>query len=755
MSARIITLDGALHVISITRDIETIKQTEKTLQKQLGELKILHTIAVAASSSNSLDELIQRTTDTIYHSLQPDNCGFELVTESGDMYQAHPSYRGASIKEIRSPIALAKGVTGKVITTGEPIRLGDVSQNSSYIEVTKGIRSELCVPIKIQDRVIGAFNIEAKQADAYTESDERLLNTVAGTVASAIEQLRLFETSQHRLKELTILNAVSRACTEATNVDSLIEEVTQIIGGSLYPDNFGVLLLNTEGDALYPHPSYRGITDGKFPTRIPLEKGVSGQVAATGKPLRIANVRTNKKYIEVTSQVRSELCVPIAHSNCVLGVINAESVKINAFSEDDEQLLTTIAGTLSTAIEKLRLLEEEKKRRQEAEILREATTDITKSIELDTLLNTILDSLEKIISFDSASIALEHDGKMEIVAGWGFPKGADFIGKILPLNGKWGHLATNRQPLIIADVREDEVFVKWKDSEYIRGWMGVPLVAHDKIVGVIHLDSKRVNAFSEKDASLVQTFANSATVAIENARYFKAEQQNREKAEALREATAALTTTIELESLYETILDSLPKLVPFDSASIEIYDQGYLQVVAGRGLKDNKMCIGEKYLFNSSYWGSPKSLRDPIIIPDVREDDRFEKLEGTDYIRGWMGVPMIIQDRLIGFLNFDSTIENFFTSEHAALAQTFGHQAAIAIENAHLFQEESRRSQIIEAMANIANEFATAQEILPALNKITQRSLELLHASTVAIYLLQDNEKTIKVVTALGAHHEQ
>ena len=292
-----------LHVISIARDIESIKQNEATLERQLEELTILHNIAVAASSSKSVDELLQRTTNILVDTLHPDNCGVELVTEDGDKYLTHSSYRGAAKREISKALPLSKGITGKVISTGKPVRLGDVSHAVAYIEVTRGIRSELCVPIRIQKRVIGAFNIESKQADAYTESDERLLNTIAGTLATAIEQLRLFETSQRQLQELTILNAVSLAATRAGNLDELIESVTQIIGESLYPDNFGILLHNEENSALTPHSSYRGISIGKYPESLPLEKGVTGQVAATGKPIRIANVRTNKKYIEVTSPV--------------------------------------------------------------------------------------------------------------------------------------------------------------------------------------------------------------------------------------------------------------------------------------------------------------------------------------------------------------------------------------------------------------------------------------------------------------------
>ncbi len=401
-----------------------------------------------------------------------------------------------------------------------------------------------------------------------------MLSTIAGTLATAIEQLRLFETSQRHLQELTILNAVSLVCTRATSLDSLIESITQIIGESLYPDNFGVLLLNEEGTTLTPHSSYRGISIGKFPAGISLNQGISGQVAVSGKSIRIANVRTQKKYIEVTSQVRSELCVPITPGERILGVINAESLKINAFTEDDEQLLTTIASTLATAIEKLRLLEAEKKQRQEAEILLEATTALTTSLNLDILMASVLEMMFKIVPYDSASIAMERGNKLLVVAGKGFSPEYEVIGKQLAYSEKWLRMSTSHKAVILPDVHLEPNFEQWEGSEYIRGWMGVPMIVHGKIMGFINLDSHNPNTFTEKDAILAQTFANSAAVAIENALLFETEQQNRKRAEALREATAALTTSIELEALYDTILNSLSKLIPFDSASIEILDQG-------------------------------------------------------------------------------------------------------------------------------------------------------------------------------------
>ncbi|MBN1453051.1 MAG: GAF domain-containing protein [Anaerolineales bacterium] len=740
MSARVIMLNEAPHIISITREIETLKQTEETLQRQLKELSILHNVALAASSSKSVDELVQRVTDTISDTLHPDNCGVGLLSEHGNMLVPHASYWGASGDKSRRRMLTSRGVTSKVASTGIPIRLGDVSQEPAYVETMHGVQSELCVPIKIQDRVIGVINIESKKPDAFSETDERLLNTIAGSTAAAIEQLRLFETSQRRLQELAILNAVSFASTNAASVDELIEKVTQIIGESLYPDNFGVLLLNEGDDTLYPHPSYRGITDGKHPMSVPLGHGVSGQVAATGEPLRIANTRNFKSYIEVTSQVRSELCVPIAQGERILGVINAESLKIDAFTNDDERLLATIASTLATAIEKLRLLEAEQKRRQEAETLLGATNTLTRSLHLDTLLNSILETLSRIVPYDSASIAMQQGEELIIVAGRGFPPGYEVIGRKLGYSEKWLLLRATHQPFIVPDVQLEPSFEQWEGSEYIQGWMGIPMVIHDKLIGFINLDSRKPNTFTEDDAIIAQTFANSAAVAVENARLFEAERQSRENAEALREATAALTTSLELEALYETILDSLKKLLPFDSASIEILDQGYSEIVAGRGLRENQICIGQQYPYNAAIWEDFELHRWPIIIPDVREDKRFVKLEGTEYIRGWMGVPMFAQDRLVGFLNLDSSIENFFTDSHASLAQIFGNQAAIAIENARLFEAEQRRHRESETLRQAALAINTSLELESVLETLLLVMKQVIPYDSASVLLQEGDE---------------
>jgi len=747
MSASIITLDGTPHVISTTRNIETLKQAEATLQRQLRELTILHNISTAASASTSVDDLLQRTTDIIADTLLPANCGIELVSDNGDTYQTHPSYRGTSKLEIRMPLPISKGVTGKVIRTGTLVRLGKVSDEPVYIEVTHGVQSELCLPIRIQDRVIGAINIESKKMDAFDEADERLFNTIAGTLATSIEQLRLLETSKRRLQELTIINSVALTATRATSVDEIIENITEIIGNSLYPDNFGILLLNDEGSTLSPHPSYRGITSDKFPSSLSINKGISGQVARSGKAQRVANVRNHPAYIEVTSQVRSELCVPIILGEKVLGIINAESVQIDLFTENDERLLTTIASTLATALEKLRLLAQEKKRRQDAEILREATTALTSSLDLPTLLDAILENLHRIVPYDSASIAMERDDGIYIVAGRGFPEGYDVIGKQLTYSKKWLPINTSQQAFIVPDVHFEPDFEQWEGSNYIRGWMGVPMLIQGKRIGFLNLDSRKPNSFTEKDAILVQTFASSAAVTIENARLFNEEQEQMQRSNALLDLMRIAATSLELEKVLQAILSYTTRLIPSDSGSVQLLEHDSLRVVTAMG-QENEILVPGNLLPLESFPLNAGIIREkqPVRIGNVFSDEKFAHFPGSEKVRSFLGIPLIIKNKAIGLINLGSYTLNNFSDSDMVLALAIANHAAFAIENARLFEAEQRRLRESETLRQATLAITTSLELESVLETILIVMKQVVPYHSASVLLLEGDELCITAI---------
>src|SRR5690606_7141350 len=133
----------------------------------------------------------------------------------------------------------------------------------------------------------------------------------------------------------------------------LIESATQLIRHSIYSDNFGIILVTDSGTELRIHPSYEAAPEVAN-TPIALGEGITGKVAQSGKPIRLDDTREAKDYLDFDKQTLSELCVPMKIGERVIGVINTESRELNHFSEDDERLLTTLAGQLATGIERLR-----------------------------------------------------------------------------------------------------------------------------------------------------------------------------------------------------------------------------------------------------------------------------------------------------------------------------------------------------------------------------------------------------------------
>lgn len=729
---------------------------------------------------------------------------------------------------------------------------------------------------------------------------------------------------QRQLSELKVLNAITLAGTEGTSADEIIEKVVQIVS-SVYNEVCGVLLLNEQGDKLYPHPSYVGANVANWKDGAPLALGVTGKSVRLGIPIRLGDVTQEPAFIEIATGIRSELCVPIRVNKKIIGVLNVESRKRNAFDEEDEQFLQTVAGTLGTALEKARLYENERKRRIEAETLREATASLSAHIELDPLLDQILTSAQQLVSYDSASIFLETGaGEMEIVAAKGFPPELRLIGKRVSPTAKWKELAASRRPMIIANVQTDPRFESWPGSEKIQSWMGVPMISQDEVVGFINLDSHHPSAFSERDLTLIQTFANSAAVAIQNAIRFQTEREQRKREESMLELMRITTSTLELDKIMDTILQHMLKLIPSDSGTIQLLEGNKLRIAATHGFPESVLTVGQTLDLRDSIL-KQRAIRtvQPVWTNNTRQDPDFKFIKGAENVNSFLIVPLVYKGEVIGLATLNSYKINRYTSEDAEFAFAVANQATIAIgnarlyqqalqaserrailhrisqdiirftqdtekiyaaiheaaaklmpcdvflitlvkddkteisavyavegenrytpenvpaqkgfsadvihsgkslilkdeseiaqtravhfgsprrvrsvaavpmrigekvigmisaqsyepnsygeeelallemlathaataiENVRLFQEERRRTQIIETLVEVANEIATTQEITPVLEKVTQRALELLRASHVAIYLLQDDNTTLKVLTAQGKYRPQ
>jgi putative nucleotidyltransferase with HDIG domain len=516
----------------------------QSAHRQLEELKILNEVAVAGTKATDEDELISKATQVIREGLYPDNFGVLMVDEGGQDLFLHASYESSEeIKKNRIP--LGSGVTGAVAATGIAKRIGDIRDESNYLGLDKSTRSELCVPMKIGERSIGVINAESQKINHFSKADEQLLSTFAGQLASGIERLRKQQADQHQLQELSVLHAIANAASIAKNEKDLLERATDIIGERLFPDKFGFLMLSPHGEFLIVDPAYRGISSAMKKTKVPMDGSISGQVATSGKAVRIGDVRKETKYLEAKVDMRSELTVPIWGGQKVLGVINAESAEIDAFSEADMHLLNTIAKQLGTAIDKLRLFESERLQRYQAETLQKVAAILSAATESNRVSDLILDQLKHVVPYDSSSIQIVSGEKLIIRAVAGKHQ-KNILGQELSIrDDKVAHPILNEQSTVLrADVSDDPDWLKVPGSAKVKSWIGAPLIVRGACIGILTVDGYKENQFDESDAQLVSSFAIHAGIAIENSRLFEALE------DSYTQTVTALANAIDVRDSY-------------------------------------------------------------------------------------------------------------------------------------------------------------------------------------------------------------
>ncbi len=174
------------------------------------------------------------------------------------------------------------------------------------------------------------------------------------------------------------------------------------------------------------------------------------------------------------------------------------------------------------------------------------------------------------------------------------------------------------------------------------------------------------------------------------------------EAEMLRGVASAVASTIELDSLLELILQHLYEVVPYNSACVFLIDGEYMHAVAARGFPDANAVLNRTYALNAPLEREIMGSGAPLIIPDASEDPRFKGWAGTEYVRGWMCVPLKVKGKIIGLVTLDSRKPSVYGDEEARAAQAFADEVAIAINNARLF-EQVQKQAITDELTGLYN----------------------------------------------------
>jgi len=625
----------------------------------------------------------------------------------------------------------------------------------------EGILSIICFPIQVGYDWWGFIGFDdCCEEREWSAVEIEALRIAVSTLGAAIKRKSSEQALQRQLKELTILHAVALAESSAQNTDELIQRTTDIIGDTLYSDNCGILLLDRSGEMLQPHYSYRGTSPDVLAKKYPITKGISGKVVTSRETIRTGDISKDRDYYEVTTEIRSELCVPISSGERIIGVINVESRQPDAFTDDDERLLNTIAGGMTTALEKLQLFELEKKRRKAADSLREATAALTSSVEPRRVFDVILDTVLKLVACKSASIELIEGDTVEIVAERGLPLEHQYVGIRYPSQSRnWNIDLWN--PIIIPDVHQDDRFEKLPGTEYIRSWMGVPLITQDKLLGYLNLDSDVTDFFADEQAALAQTFANQAAIAIENARTFQEERRRTKIIEALADIANEITTTGEIDALLDKVARRTLDLLKASHVAIFLLQDDNITIkpVTAQGtfrkeILSHPLKLGEGITGDIILTGKSQ------IINDTTNDPRRVKVPGTSdedgILETMMSSPLILRGKPIGAINaWRLRSDELFNQSELNFLISIAHQTSISIEAGRLLQETGQRAQEAAAIAEVGRDISATLQLDLVLERIAVYAKELLKSETSAVYLAEPGSALLRAIAAVGIESDE
>jgi len=369
-----------------------------------------------------------------------------------------------------------------------------------------------------------------------------------------------------------------------------------------------------------------------------------------------------------------------------------------AYSEHDDLngiIFWTIPITSGKVTEQRiqQLYEGERKQRLIAEALQEASLALGFTLDTDTILDRILEQVAKVLPMDIGRVLLFDDRQVRIARIKGFGEFdrpdvyllTDYILEVdqMPII-KW--ILDNDQPLVIPDTHDYPGWENMAGLGFIRSWIGMPIHAYEELIALFSLSKAQANSYHPGHVKQLEAFASQAGLALQNAKLFHMAQHRLKEAETLRLAAAAVTTELDLDHVLERILINLKKVVQFDSASIFLIEDELLRIVAASGFSDD-IKIGDTFSAENALFRQSLTTGRPIILGDAAVDNRFEQWTGNEKIHGWLGVPLHLRGRAIGFLTIDSYQVNAYSEAEATLAQAFANQATIALENARLFKE--------------------------------------------------------------------
>ena len=670
---------------------------------------------------------------------------------------------------------------GHVMATKKPL-LGEAVRQMNSPEARRrvqelGFYATASFPLVANDRSIGTLSVGDRHERNLTDDEVSLLAAFADQASLALEKARLLneaETEKERSDALyQISNRLAGAHDTDEVLDLIVNEASRLVGSPY------IVLRLLQGDVLVPRAATEpaaAYATGLIPQKV--EEGIStpGHVMATKQPL-LGEASRQMGTLETLGRLQEHgiyptAIFPLLADNRSIGTLAVADWYERNLTDDEVSLLAAFADQASLALEKARYLQEAETREGQAAQLYEITTQLASSPDMDSVLDLITARGVDLFGCDAAAI-MRYDqdkGGLVIAKQINVPAGLVENQLLRPGDGVAGQAFQQRHPVWSGDrltdgavIYSDPATKSAIEAAGPRAVLAVPVAIRGQLYGTLLIYYLEPHDFTQGQIQLLQTLADSAAVAIGNARFIDETQQAREDAEArerqtaqLYEVTAELASNHDLDSVLTLITQQAVDLMSSRAGMIMTFDEvrGGLGVSTMHGLEPDWANVflrpgegtsGRAFQERRVAW-SDDFLNDPAVSISDAETNRLV----ADLVLNWgvlrnLTAPIMMRNEVYGILGLMYDKQRGFSEEDINLIQSLADSAAVAINNAKFIDETQQAKEDAEArerrtaqLYEVTAQLASNHDLDSVLDMITQQAVNLMGGRGGYIFMFDE-----------------
>ena len=736
------TLEGLSSIVAIGLYSSHRASVERF---RLEQLNLVRQVSAQIANVLEIDELARRVTNLIQKTFNYYYVAFFTFKPGAQALRFRASASaprpGRRKKTIVVDAELGQGLIGQAAQDGERQLSDEVRQDPRYrfVNLLPETKSEVALPIKIEDRVLGVLDVQSDQQSAFHPIDLLVLEALADSIARAVEGARLYGDLRRRADQLGLIAEVSKGVTSSLDLSELMRDTAQLIQkrfGFPFVHMFSVHhnRRTIEYEAGSGRRSKR-LRDFAF--SLDESQGIIPWVARNGQSVLANDVTQEPRYLPSPlppKDIRAELCVPLVYDGKVVGLLDIQTDRVNAFTEDDQMIFEAVADNIAAAIHNADLYRTEQWRRSVADSLREVAGLLSDNVGLDESLHAILTELGNNLPIDVSAIWLLGEEDLYLAAC----SNCD----IESLERARYNNPEASAAIMSALIAPEPVIRKPDDPLWPAGIaagfdarsssIAAPLRIGEQPLGVITLTHHTAGRYGHEAQKMLSTFASYAAVAIENTRLYDQAQEQAYASAALLQVAQAVVSLSDLNEIIGTIVRIMPILVGVHRTVLYLFDAEHDRYIpvqeygfdeADEPLFQRALAPGEFLLIDAACEFNRLFVRtlDADAAPETwfhlppHADEELVSVYGSESPL-LMVAPLSIKNDLFGVLVVEEAPGGLrFRSRRVEIISGIAQQAALAIQNDRLQKEMVARERL-ETEVQLARQIQQTfiPEVLPS-----------------------------------------